>query len=168
MELPLHELLALSIHDSLSIVLVVDQLLIQHPNEGVLICSDIFSHLLLSIAQLLHNRLHDLLVEAVLYSALRGASPAGKGLPALGLAVVVGRLGAFGLARRLDLLLVGLGLLLGMLLMAAEELRCVREQLLAMLEPVVAIARRCLPMVEGLGRGGGAVWHVGSVGVRLG
>ena len=68
LQLPLHELLILPFHDHFSVILVVHQLLIQHPYEGVLICGDVFSNLLLSIAQLLNNGLHDLLIKAVIKS----------------------------------------------------------------------------------------------------
>lgn len=47
------------------VVLVIHQLLIQDPHERIFVRLNIVSHLLLSVAKLGHDRLHDLVVEGL-------------------------------------------------------------------------------------------------------
>ena len=64
LQLTLQQLLALLFEHQLSIVLVLEKLLVQDANEGVLIVGDVLADLILSVAKLLHNSLHDLVIKA--------------------------------------------------------------------------------------------------------
>lgn len=49
----------------LLVVLVVDQLLVEDTNEGVLVILNVGAHLLLGVAQLGHDGRHDLLIQGL-------------------------------------------------------------------------------------------------------
>ena len=59
----MHHLLRLLFLKQLSIILVVQELLIKHTYEGILVIGDILAHLFLGVAQLLHNSLHHFVIN---------------------------------------------------------------------------------------------------------
>ena len=63
LELPLQQLLALFLEHQLPVVLIFQQLLVQHTNEAILVICNILTDLFFCVSKLLYYGLNDFFIE---------------------------------------------------------------------------------------------------------